>query len=223
MQPNKTLATIAAISLAAGAAHAATSIVYSNATAFSGFVLNPGANEVADEIILGAGDRFGYLFRFEYYGTNFSGNETVQLRFYQNDGAFIGNNTYLPNTVFYDSGTNSLTEPTDPSGRATLQYDLTYTPIALPERFTFSVSFGGIEANEIAALAIYNPFTVGQSENDYWFNTGSAWELRGTNGVAINFGASMVATSVPEPSTYALAILGGLCGLALVNRRKRKA
>lgn len=101
----------------------------------------------------------------------------MQLRFYQNDGAFIGNNTYLPNTVFYDSGVNSLAEPTDPSDRATLQDHLTYTPIALPERFTFSVSFGGIEANEIAALAIYNPFTVGQSENDYWFNNGGNWGI----------------------------------------------
>ena len=218
MQPNKSLLTLAALSLAAVAAHGATSIVYSNATSYTGTILNPGLSEVGDEIILGAGDRFGESFRFEYYGLNFDGDETVQLRFYNNDGTFLGNNTYLPNSVFYDSAVQTLPAPVDLSGRNTLQYDLNF--VGLPERFTFTVAFGGISGDDVAGIALYNPPTVGISENDYWFNTGSAWELRGTN-VAINFGSSLVATSVPEPSTYALVIVGGLCGLALVNRRKR--
>jgi hypothetical protein len=221
MHSNKILASIAAITLAAAASQAATSIVYSNATTYSGIILNPGLAEVGDEIILGPGPRFGESFRFEYYGLNFDGNEQVQLRFYNNDGTDLGNNTYLPNSVFYDSGVNSLPTPTDPSNRNTLQYDLTFTAITLPERFTFSVSFSGIEGDDQVGLPLYNPPTVGISENDYWFNN-SPWELRGTNGVGINFGASLVATSVPEPSTYVLAIIGGLCGLALINRRKRR-
>jgi hypothetical protein len=214
----KSLASFAAIALVTITAQGATSIVYSNATSYTGSYLNPGLNQAGDEIILGAGPRFGESFRFEYYGVNFDGDETVQLRFYNNDGAFIGNNTYLPNSVFYDSGVQSLPAPVDVSGRNTLQYDLNFT--SLPERFTFSVLFGGISGNDIAGLSIYNPPTVGISENDYWYNPGTGWELRGTN-VAINFGASLVATSVPEPSTYVLAIIGGLCGLALINRRKR--
>ena len=93
MQPNKTLAAVAAISLSAFAAQAASSIVYSNATSYSGFILNPGLSEVGDEIILGAGPRYAESFRFEYYGNNFSGNEQFRLRFYKNDGTFLGNNT----------------------------------------------------------------------------------------------------------------------------------
>lgn len=218
MQTNNRLATFAVLAFAAAAAQGATSIVYSNATSYTGTILNPALSEVGDEIRLGAGDRFGESFRFEYYGLNLDGDETVQLRFYNNDGAFLGNDTYLPNSVFYDSAVQTLPLPTDPSGRNTLQYDLNF--VGLPERFTFTVAFGGISGNDVAGIALYNPPTVGFSEADYWFNTGSGWELRGTN-VAINFGASLVATSVPEPSTYVLAILGGLCGLALVNRRKR--
>lgn len=222
MQPNKTLVTLAALSLGAVAVHAASSIVYSNATAYSGFYLNPGLSEVGDEIILGAGPRYAETFRFEYYGNNFSGNEQFQLRFYQNDGVFLGNNTYLPNTLFYDSGVLTLDAPTDPSGRNTYQFDLTFAAIPLPEDFTWSVQFSGITSGETAGLSIYNPPNVGISENDYWFNTGTTWELRGTNGVGLNFGASLVATSVPEPSTCVLVILGGLCGLGLIKRRNRK-
>ena len=218
MQPNKSLATFAALSLAAVAAHGASSIVYSNATSYTGTYLNPGTNQVGDEIMLGAGDRFGESFRFEYYGLNLDGDETVTLRFYANDGAFLGNNTYEPSSVFYDSLVQTLPVPVDVSGRNTLQYDLGF--VALPERFTFAITFGGVSGDDIAGISLYNPANIGFSESDYWFDTGAAWQLRGTN-VAINFGAALVATSVPEPSTYALAIIGGLCGLALINRRKR--
>ena len=223
MQLKKTLAAFAAISLSAVAVQAASSIVYSNATTYSGSILNPGLNEVGDEIVLGSGPsspRYAESFRFEYYGNSFSGNETFRLRFYENNGTFIGNNTYLPNTVFYDSGVQTLAAPTDPSGRNTYQFDLTYTAIGLPDRFTWSVQYSGIESGETAGVSLYNPPTVGFSENDYWFKNGGTWELRGTNGVAFNFGSALVATSVPEPSTYMLAILGGICGLALINRRR---
>ena len=228
MRTIKNLLAVAAFSSGVVASQAASSIVYSNATSYSGTFLNPGASEIGDEIILGAGPRFAQSFRFEYFGANFhSGgvtNEQFRLRFYENDGAFIGNNTFLPNSVFYDSGVLGLADPTeiDPSGRATYEFDLTYAPIYLPERFTWSIQFFGIDGGESAGPSLYSPPTVGLSENDFWFNTGSTWELRGTNGISFNFGSSLVATTVPEPSTYVLAVLGGLCGLMLARRRSRK-
>src|SRR4051812_43848534 len=134
MQPNKTLAAIAAISLGAAAAHAAT--VYTNGTTYSGFYLNPGLSEVGDEIVLGPGDRIGSSFRFEYYGLGpFSGNEQFEIRFYNNDGPLY------PNSMFYDSGPQGLALPSDPSGRSTYQFDLTLdsaAPITLPDTFTWT-------------------------------------------------------------------------------------
>ncbi len=229
MRKNKTLLAVAAFSLGSLATHAASSIVYSNATSYSGTYLNPGASEIGDEIILGSGPRFAESFRFEYYGSGFHTggvtNEQFQLRFYANDGTFIGNNTYWPNSVLYDSGVQYLADPLeiDASGRATYQFDLSYAPLLLPDRFTWSIQFFGIDGGEAAGAPLYSTPTVGLSEADYWFNTGSGWELRGTNGIAFNFGSALVATTVPEPSTYVLAIVGGLCGLALIRRRSGKA
>lgn len=215
MQSNKILAALIAASLAATAAQAAT--VYENATTYTGNIFNPGASEVGDEVILGGTDRVGETFRFEYYGSGtWNNNETVRIRFYQNDGPLY------PNTIFFDSGVQTLAFPVDISGRNTLQYDLTGTTIILPDDFTWSVQFGGIDSGETAALALYNPPTFGNNYDDYWFNNGATWELRAaTNGTPINFGATI--TAVPEPSTYLLAILGGICGFALVNRRPRPA
>src|SRR5215212_10279395 len=93
MQPNKTLLVTAALSLAAASASAAT-MVYNNGVSYSGFYLNPGTSEVGDEILLGAGPRIASSFQFEYYKLNFHAggvtNEQFQIRFYLNNGAFLG-------------------------------------------------------------------------------------------------------------------------------------
>ena len=223
MQPNKKLLAIAALLIGASALHAAT--VYNNGVNFSGTYFNPGANEVGDEIILAGTARVATTFQWEYFGSNFLGVNTFRVRFYLNDGAGLGNNTFLPNSVFYDSGVQTLLAPIDPSDpRNTFLLDistLSTTNGLLPDRFTWSVQYGGIGPDETAGVSLYNPPTVGISENDFWFNNGATWELRTNNipGTAINFGA-LLSANVPEPSTYVLAILGGLCGFALVSRRK---
>ena len=226
MQPNKILLIAAVFSLATAMVPAAT-MVYNNGVSYSGFYLNPGGSEVGDEILLGAGPRVASSFQFEYFGSGLQSggvnNEQFRIRFYRNDGAFLGSgpggDTYLPNTVFYDSGAQTLAPPTDPSGRNTYLFDLSYTNLVLPDRFTWSVEFTGIDSGETAGVSIYDPPAIGNNLDDYWLRTVGGWELRGTNGQPINFGAQI--TTVPEPSTYVLTILGGLCGLVVLSRRKR--
>jgi len=226
MQPNKKILALVAILVGGSALHAAT--VYNNGVSYSGTYLNPGANEVGDEIILAGTARIPNTFSFEYYGSNFLGANTFRVRFYLNNGAPLGNNTFLPNTVFYDSGVQTLLTPTpldaNGAGRNTFLLDISSITTAnglLPDRFTWSVQYGGVGAGETAGVSLYHPPSVGLSENDYWFNNGGTWQLRTNNiaGVPINFGA-LLSANVPEPATYVLAILGGICGFALVSRRK---
>lgn len=177
-------------------------------------------NRVGDEIVLGGSDRLATAFSFEYYGLNFSGNEMAQVRFYRNDGGLYGSssNTFLPNSVFYDSGLF----PISATPRSTLNFDMTLETLAertLPDDFTWSVEFSGIEAGENAGLDLYNPPTVGSSFPDYWYFNAGAWELR-TNSVSsdpINFAARFDA--VPEPSMWALLMAGGTCGAFFMRRR----
>lgn len=215
----KTIFTMTAVVSLSAATQVSGNIVYSNAVTYSGFYLNPGLSEVGDEIILGPGPRLASTFRFEYFANNLQSgglaNEQFRIRFYNNTTGF-------PNDVgvFYDSGLVALPVPTDVSGRNTLQFDLSFETIILPNDFTWSIQFSGIDAGagEVAGLSIYDPPNVGNGFDDYWLRNGLGnWELRGSNGVPISFGAAI--TAVPEPSTYVLAILGGLCGLALFTRR----
>ena len=189
-------------------------LVYDNSSTDLLTRFNPGVNEVGDEIALGGSGRTVTNFIFQYYGLNFSGNEQARVRFYLNDGASSSSGPRVPSTVLYDSGLFAI----GPTSRATLIFsDLSVT---VPDSFTWSVQFGGIEAGESAGVDLYSPPTVGQNYNDYWDNTGSGWQLRNFSGVPINFGARIEA--VPEPSTTLLGLSGGLVGLIWARRLRRK-
>lgn len=216
MRTNKSLMAVAALTLGAAALHA--EVVYNNGVSYSGNYLNPGSQEVGDEVILGGASRLLSHFTFEYYGANFSGNEQYRIRFYNNDGTAFGGGIFAPGSSFFDSGLQSLGAPTDPSNRNTYDLDLSGESITLPNSFTWTIQFSGVTGGETAGVTLYNPPAVGLGYDDFWLNNGAAWELRGTNPTAFNFGSTI--TAVPEPSTYALAIIGGLCGFALMARRR---
>ena len=211
---------VAAVIAAVATTHAGAEYVYSNVSGDLKTRLNAGTFEIADEIILGGTGRELTDFDFQYYGLTFSGNEQARVRFYLNDGAAYNGdpNARRPLTMFYDSGYF----PVNATARSVLHFStsggsLTNGLSYLPERFTFSIQFSGIDPGESAGVDLYNAPTVGNNFNDYWINDGG-WRLQTNATMPLNFGASFQA--VPEPSTWMLGIVGGLTGVILLRRRR---
>ena len=137
-----------------------------------------------------------------------------------NDGPDF-NSEATPGTVLWSSPVyggliNSYT------ARSTLNFNtLDFgTGVVLPETFTWSVQFGNLAANDEIGLDIYDPPVVGSSLPDYWIDAGSGWELKEAlvdpQNNPINFAARF--TTVPEPTTFALALLSGAVLVACQRR-----
>ena len=75
-------------------------------------------------------------------------------------------------------------------------------------------------ADDSVGVDLYSPPVVGADYPDYWQNDGTGWTLM-TNSPPMDFAARMEAT-VPEPSTMALSVCGGLGLLILARRLRRK-
>ncbi len=186
-----------------------------------------GTREVGDEIILGGTERYLTNFTFEFYGTNtaspssFAGSVEARVRFYRNDGGPF-NGYATPGSSFYDSGWFSVPSPTE---RSTFIFsagsDFPVGGLFIPDSdITWSVQFQGMGLTDEVGVDIYSPVTVGANYPDYWSNDGSGWMLL-TNSVPMDFAARMEAT-VPEPSSAALAVFGGLGALLIRHLLRRK-
>jgi len=212
------------IPLLQSAAAADAEIVYDNTLNDLSFNLDPGTQEVGDEIILDGTARWLSEFSFEYWGANseseieFAGPVTARIRFYLNDGPAIPDvdDAFAPSTLFFDSGTFSI----DPTLRASLTFTNFVNGVdvaletPLPDSFTWSVQFSGLGLTDTAGVTIYSPPTIGNSADDYWVNDGTSWTLQ-TNVVSIDLAARVAA--VPEPSSILLGLLG-LLTLGIGNR-----
>jgi len=89
---------------------------------------------------------------------------------------------------------------------------------------TWSIQFQGMGDGDAVGVDLYCPPLVGQNYDDYWANNIlDGWTLlnnsEAPNG-QMDFGAYMEA--VPEPSTTALSLIGGLGILAVTRRLRRK-
>jgi len=161
--------------------------------------------EFGDQVILSGTSRMVSGFTFEYFGTNFSGNETAKVRFYKNDGP-VSQNQATPGTLIWDS--ESFPIVATPEAGFTLTWDkasITFNsrPVVVPDTFTWTVEFGGITTGEFAGANLYSPPTVGNGFTSFWEKGPGGWELRrGTNpggGVTNNFDFGAVLHADPVP------------------------
>jgi hypothetical protein len=215
---------IGSLALYAQVVRAQPQVVFDNSTTDLNIRYDPGTNEVGDEIVLAPGTgRNLTQFRFQYWGTNFSGTEKIDLRFYANDGLPSYSGPNMPGTLLFDSGPFTIFE----TDRLTIIFNNFATGVAhalagaIPNDFTWSVQFSGLGPGASAGVDLYNPPTVGSDYNDYWYNNGTSWDLMGaTNGTPVNFAVRIQAT--PEPPAIWLSLIGGLTIFGLKWRRGRK-
>ena len=130
------------------------------------------SSEFGDEIILAGTNRFLTNFTFEYFGTNFSGDEQARVRFYRNDGPSSASGAGTPHTLFYDTGFFGIGQ----TAGATLT--LSDLGLTVPDSFTWTIAFSGVTAGESAGLNLYSPPVVGRNYPDFWEKNGSVWEQR---------------------------------------------
>jgi hypothetical protein len=183
-------------------------VIYDNSDNYLGQFFYT-ANEFGDQINFSTAEteRTVTNFKIEYYlaPTTADNNETAQVRLYRNDG--VGQ---APGTLLFDTGTFSI-------GSGINHINLENMSLRVQEGLTWTVLFGGIDEGDSAGLLLFDPPTVGTSFDDFWENSGGVWGTKTIPAVAANFGAQVIA--VPEPSTFALMIVGGLAGLFALRRR----
>ncbi|MCL5096595.1 MAG: SUMF1/EgtB/PvdO family nonheme iron enzyme, partial [Candidatus Omnitrophica bacterium] len=192
------------------AASASAGVVFDNSANFlADYCFAP--DEFGDQIQLGGDPSERVLTRFEFQyhlSFNASGDEKAELRFYRNDGP-----GGAPGTMFYDSGLFAIT----PGDNTVTAQDL---DLPVPDTFTWTVRFNGIEGMENAGLPFYNPPTVGSSPGTYWEKTGGlhwiASDLSASGGPPANFEARAFAIAGSPPPMPALSLVR-TNGLLILN------
>src|SRR5450756_688458 len=130
--------------------------------------------EFGDQLPLAGTGRTLTQFQFEYYGEFVStGNETVRVRLYANDGPNQDvPNTEEPGTLLYES------EPLPVYPRLNT-LTLRGLSIQVTNTLTWTVKFGGLTGyyNHRAGPTFYDPPTVGSSYDDFWLKFEGKWML----------------------------------------------
>jgi hypothetical protein len=164
-------------------------------------------------------------FTIEYYSMSLSPSVAIDVKFYKMNSGTFTNGFQQPGDLFFDSGFFS---PLPATGYQTLTYasadfsgGVVPLTITLPSDFTFTITFTNMSGGDSVALPLANnqSNSIVQSFGDYWLNNNGNWTLM-TNNAAANFVVDFAGT-VPEPSTLALAAIGG-AALMGINRLRRK-
>jgi len=201
-------------------------VLFDNLGTPLGLFSTSSGQQVGDEIVLAGGAATVMGFSFEYFGSNFSSGESVQVSFYKNDGSPSAGYA-SPGTLLWTSPSVSIPETVNASSPPGTVYNSLITfdstdlggGVLVPGDFTWTAVFTGIGPGESAGpILSSSPPTTGLDYNDYWLNTGTVgspnWVLMTSAPQNIDFLAQV--NSVPEPSTLALfgAGLIGLAGLS---------
>jgi hypothetical protein len=221
----KILATISA-SLAFCASGLASQFVYDNSTGWLNDAtprtfLAQNGQQIGDQVTLGGTERILSLFELGYWlntSAALNPNLSASVSFYANNGSEVIPGLFAPGQLL-GTGSALLPVANRTAGYAnTLEFAATDV-ILLPETFTYSVTFSGLEAGDQVGWILSNPATVGSSGDHFWMFSEGAWNAFDLE-VPANFAARV--TAVPEPTTLAYALLAGLLGLGYV-RFSRKA
>ena len=125
---------------------------------------NASLDEYGDEVHMAGTARTVTKFQFQYYG-NFTprGNETLTVRFYQNDGPEAFDRFPSPKTIIYESGPISISDGIH-------LVTISGLAIEVPSRFTWTVKVRGLSnrLNDRAGLMFNASPTVGASFDDFW-------------------------------------------------------
>ena len=194
--------------------------------------------EVGNEIFINPANSWNLdQFTIEYDNLQtLTADVGIQVSFYLNNGPVDGTGHPTPGPSFFTSGFTSLAAL---GGTSAGLHDINYTlsdftagwnqlnqPAYLltPGNFTFTVTFTGLDVNNQISLPLGNnqATAYSQSFGDYWVNNvgSGGWALEAQSTPA-NFLASFTG-SVPEPSTFGLAAIGGAV-LMGINRLRRKS
>lgn len=209
-------------------------IVYDNLVTPLGNYLGGFAyEEVADDITLGGNPlaRLLETVAVSYAGFNFDGDETLTVSLYRMDGpptpGSFGFNT--PGSTLYSTGPH----PIGATPGTTLQaIGLGGAGVLLPDVLAVGFAFDGIDFDPTGAGSdggplLYDPPAVGSSLDDYWLrgfpNPGDPWGLYTFGGnPPINLGIAIVASVVPETSTWLSMVgLATLIGAIVFKRARR--
>lgn len=224
MIEQRSMKTARAVLLAAAcscAVSVSASIVYDNSSSSLNRSYSPGNGvEFGDEVFLAGTDRVITLFSFEtFVSSNADNNQTAQVFLRLNDGLEISAGRRAPGTILATSPLFQLGLKGKDIPENHVWDGLT-VPVGA-DSLTWSIVMNGIDSGEQVGLALYNPPTTGSSYNDIWQNTGTWDTFTFSTGDVANFGARITAVAVPEPSTIALATVGGAALLGMLIRRRR--
>jgi hypothetical protein len=213
----------------------ATGNLYQNAAPnYQSANFNNANSEEGNQIVLAGASAFdlitSFSFQFDYTGSLGSPNASADVKFYENNGAPV-NGYASPGTVLFDSGSFSIGGYTSGEtenfyaavlGGGTGAGVVPGVGVDVPQDFTWTVTFSGLQAGENAGLALYYPPTVGSDalpNGDAWVNVGTGLEPANLSGNPLEFGAVFNGVAeVPETSCLPLSVLSVLAGFAWMKR-----